>query len=111
MYLLPKTKILLAEAMMRCRKRMTIGVTEANMLRGKTLPELALPCGRRITELHNYLKDCDPFLKYNLVPIKDPFGPSIVEEDLEAIVGSDETEGGCKKVNEKRQVNLLRSAI
>ncbi len=88
--------------MLRCQQRMTIGVTEASMLGSKTLPELILPCQARITELRDYLKECDPGLEYNIVPIVDPFGPSVVESDLEAIVGSKETERGCQKVNEKR---------
>jgi phosphopantetheine adenylyltransferase len=72
------------------------------MLKAKTLPELIIPCQKRISELYNYLKDCDPGLKYNIVPIENPFGPSIVDGELDAILGSEETERGCQKVNEKR---------
>jgi phosphopantetheine adenylyltransferase len=47
--------------------------------------------------------DSDPTLDYILVPIVDPFGPSIVDERLEAIIGSEETKSGCDKVNELRK--------
>ena len=95
-------KILLAEAQLRSLRRITIGVTDTPMLAKKTLSELILPCQQRIAELREYLEDCDLGLEYNIVPIKDPFGPSIVEDDLEAIIGSEESKLGCQKVNEKR---------
>ena len=95
-------KILLAEAQLRTLRRITIGVTDTPMLAKKTLPELILPCKQRIAELREYLVDCDSGIEYNIVPITDPFGPSIVEEDLEAIIGSEESKLGCQKVNEKR---------
>jgi len=33
----------------------------------------------------------------------DPFGPSIVDERLQAIIGSEETRSGCHKVNVLRK--------
>ena len=95
-------KILLAEAQLRSQRRITIGVTDAPMLAKKTLSELILPCQQRIIEVRKYLEDCDPDIVHNVVPIADPFGPSIIEKDLEAIVGSEESRVGCQKVNEKR---------
>lgn len=95
-------KSLLTEAVLRCRKRLTVGVSDDKMVASKTLPEFILPCQKRIVLLREFLIDCDANLEYNIVPISDPFGPSIVEEDLTLIVGSQETERGCQKVNEVR---------
>lgn len=95
-------KILLVEAVLRAEKSLTIGVTENEMLASKKLRELILPTSERIGLLENFLKDCDPTLAYKLEPIVDPFGPSIVDPQLELIVGSEETARGCEKVNEKR---------
>lgn len=102
-------KILLAEAQLRSLRRITIGVTDTPMLTKKTLSELILPCEQRIAELREYLEDCDLGIEYNIVPIKDPFGPSIVEDDLEAIIGSEESKLGCQKVNEKRLEKGLKA--
>ncbi len=95
-------KLLLAEASLRARKRMVIGVTDKEMLGSKVLPELIQPCQTRIRLLTEYLESCDPTVSYEAVPISDAYGPSIVDADLQMIVGSRETEKGCHAVNKKR---------
>ena len=101
-------KILLTDAILRCRKTITVGISDGDMLRKKVLPELILPCETRINNVRDFLQDIDPNLEgYQVVPITDPFGPSIVDTTLELIVGSRETERGCHKVNELRKNNGL----
>ena len=95
-------KVLLEEALKRCSRKMTIGVTDESMTKKKVLHELIQPCEIRMHELKRYLQDRDPKLDYKIVPISDPFGPSIVDKDIQAIIGSEETEAGCRMVNEKR---------
>ena len=81
------------------------------------MPELIQPCEERIRLLLEYLRSCDPSLAYEAVPISDPFGPSIVDADLQLIVGSRETERGCQAVNKKRgekglgQLKVRRSSL
>lgn len=53
------------------------------MVSNKVLCELILPCRIRIDEVEKYLKSVKPNLHYNIVPISDPFGPSIVDENLQ----------------------------
>ena len=51
-----------------------------------------------------FIQDVDRSLhQYKVVPITDPFGPSIVDPNLQLIIGSQETEKGCNKVNEVRE--------
>ena len=69
----------------------------------KTLCELIRPVEERIYLTREYLEDCKPSLRYNIVPILDPFGPSIVEPELECIIVSQETVKGGHMVNSKRQ--------
>ena len=49
------------------------------------------------------MQDTKPSLEYNIVGIKDPFGPSIVEADMGCIVVSQETLKGGHAVNTKRK--------
>ena len=98
-------KILLSTALLRCQREITVGVTDGeNMLRKKLLPELILPCSERISDVKDFLEDVDQTLKeYRVVPIVDPFGPSIEDTSLQLIIGSEETARGCLKVNEVRK--------
>ena len=55
-----------------------------------------------------FIRDVDSSLQqYKVVPITDPFGPSIVDPNLQLIIGSQETEKGCKKVNQVRKEKHL----
>ena len=78
------------------------------MLKSKTLPELILPTEQRMAELRNFLEDCDPTLKYEIVGLTDPCGPAIVYPEIEGIVGSDESRKGCEKINEIREGKGLK---
>ncbi|OTF69849.1 bifunctional coenzyme A synthase-like protein [Euroglyphus maynei] len=95
-------KILLSTAQLKCNRSLTIGVTNEQMLKTKTLPELIEPCEKRIHSLNEYLNDIDPYIHYNVCEISDPFGPAIVDQTLEAIIVSEETIRGGEKINEIR---------
>ena len=69
----------------------------------KTLCELIEPASERIRLLEEFLRDIKPSLTYKVVPIVDPFGPSIVDPDLQCIVVSEETLRGGQAVNKKRE--------
>ena len=60
-----------------------MGVTDETMVSKKLLPELILPVDQRISDVKTFLMDFKPSLEYNVVPISDPFGPSIVDESLQ----------------------------
>jgi len=103
----PGHKILLTSALMRCSSSLTVGVTGPTMLASKTLSELILPVEERVEGVKEFIKEIDDGVEYKVVEITDPFGPSIVDPLLECIVGSEETEKGCKAVNQKRKENEL----
>jgi phosphopantetheine adenylyltransferase len=76
------------------------------MLFTRSAPEVAIqttsfdelgPNGRAI---HTRLKDC--FLTIECVEIQDPFGPTITDESVTALVVSAETRSGGQAVNERR---------
>nr|CAD7574193.1 unnamed protein product [Timema californicum] len=100
-------KIFLSEAVLRCNKRLTVGVTSEEMLKSKILWELIQPCEERVALVRDFLQDIDPQLDYNVVPITDPFGPTKEDPNMEMIVVSTETLKGGLKVNQLRQERNL----
>lgn len=94
-------KLLLSEAALRSNSKVTVGVTEENMLVTKTLWELVEDLDIRIANVHDFLTDICHELEFNVVAISDPFGPSITDPTMELIVVSQETLRGGEKINER----------
>lgn len=95
-------KIILSQAVLKCRSKLCVGVTDTNMLSGKLLWELIESCQKRILDLRDFLDDIDSTIVYDIVPINDMYGPTKNDPSFEMIVVSEETKRGGDKVNEKR---------
>ncbi|KAJ8024780.1 Bifunctional coenzyme A synthase [Holothuria leucospilota] len=97
-------KVLLTESAMRANHKVTVGVTDGAMNHKKILHELIQPCQTRIDDVYNFLWEVKPWIAHKdiIVPIVDPFGPSIVEVDMGCIVVSQETKKGGAAVNKRR---------
>lgn len=100
-------KLLLSESVLRCNKRLTIGVCNDSILNSKTLPEFIDDCDMRIAGIKDFLFDVQPHLEYNIVPINDIYGPTKEDASLQMIVVSKETVRGGEKINEYRKANGL----
>ncbi|XP_049873172.1 bifunctional coenzyme A synthase isoform X2 [Pectinophora gossypiella] len=98
-------KILLSQAVLRATKHVTVGVCDVNMIRFKKLWELIEPVEKRIEAVLNFLKDVNPDLEYNVLPIQDVYGPTKDDPKFQLLVVSEETVRGAQKVNEKRREN------
>lgn len=72
----------------------------------KTLCELIRPYEERRADVHSYLSDVNPYVDYNIVPLEDPFGPTITERHLQCLIVSEETAKGGHAVNQKRKENV-----
>ena len=95
-------KVLLALSAVSARLRLLIGVSEGPLLAKKVLKEMVSSFQDRRERLVNFLASIRPNVNYEIVPIYDPFGPSIVDPHLECIVVSKETEAGGNSVNRRR---------
>ncbi|NXJ69657.1 COASY synthase, partial [Rostratula benghalensis] len=73
----------------------------------KVLAELIEPYEVRAAKLREFLEDVKPSLRYDIVPLADPYGPSVTDPDLRCLVVSEETRRGGEAVNKKRLENGL----
>jgi dephospho-CoA kinase len=100
-------KLLLSMSCLAAKKRLLIGVSAGALLVGKTLGDLMTPFDQRRERLTHYLQSTRPCVNYEIVPIEDPFGPSITDPELQCIVVSTETLKGAESVNRRRVANNL----
>lgn len=96
-------KKLLALAAMHCRDCLTVGVSGDALLAKKKGVELIAPQAERMQNVRDFLGSAFPTLSLNVVPIDDPYGPTISDASIDAIIVSSETIVGAKKINVKRR--------
>jgi len=81
---------------------LTIGLSDAPLLKGKKYSDLIESYDIRKEKMLEFLTSEKPSLQYHVVPLQEPMGPAITNQDLEAIVVSTETIHGAELVNVNR---------
>lgn len=101
-------KQLLSAALLICDKTLVVGVTSEKMFKTKKNSSKIQSITLRKRLVLQFCKSFEPNVEIELHEINDPFGPSIVDKRLEAIVVSSETLKGARLVNEKRIQNKIK---
>ncbi|MGH0121978.1 UNVERIFIED_CONTAM: hypothetical protein FKN15_000519 [Acipenser sinensis] len=104
-------QILLGVSCLLADERFLIGVSDHDLLKNKMLKDLIQPYSVRVKKLRELLQDIKPSLRYEIVPLSDPYGPSITDPHLQCIVVSEETRKGGDAVNKKRLENGLPELV
>ncbi|KAI8970037.1 hypothetical protein BDF20DRAFT_804664, partial [Mycotypha africana] len=101
-------KILLTMTAILAQQSMVVGVTDDCMLLKKKHRELIAPTMDRVHQVKHYLRTIvKRNIQYDVVPIKDPFGPTVTDSTIDALVVSKETLKGGDLVNNERDMRGL----
>ncbi|RKP10073.1 hypothetical protein THASP1DRAFT_28155 [Thamnocephalis sphaerospora] len=95
-------KILLTVATWLTDDRIFCGVTDGGMLQGKQHPEYLESTESRIAHVHSFLTTICRRRNYVVDRLYDPFGPTITDASIDALVVSRETKRGGDAVQKER---------
>ncbi|CDH59735.1 nucleotidylyl transferase [Lichtheimia corymbifera JMRC:FSU:9682] len=95
-------KILLTMTALLANKSVVVGVTDDVMLQSKKFHDQIESIDQRINNVRAFLDTIRHGLIFDIVPITDPFGPTITDSTIQALVCSKETEKGGDAVNTER---------
>lgn len=101
-------KFLLCVAAILAKQKLMCGISSDELLKSKALKEMLFPFSKRKENTQHALNRCREFLpkleqtqnfEFDLFPLCDPFGPTITDPTINAMVCSEETKKGCEKIN------------
>ncbi|MFX1486251.1 MAG: phosphopantetheine adenylyltransferase [Promethearchaeota archaeon] len=83
-------------------KSVILGVTTEEMLKGKPERERILPFEMRKAKIERFLEEKGVADRVKIIPLKDPYGPAISSQEIEAIVVTKETYARAEEINQIR---------
>lgn len=81
---------------------LVVGVMGDDLLKKKAKSELIATFSERKEIVTKFLAIAKPSLTYDILELSDPFGPTITDPTIDAIVVSSETISGANKINQLR---------
>ena len=84
-------------------EKVAIGLCSDKFVAKMDKPHITASYQERLKELKEFLSDLGVLGRALIVPIDDPFGTTLSESCIEALVVSEETEPVGLRINEKRQ--------
>jgi len=88
-------------------ERVMIGLCSDEFAEKLNKPHVTAPYEERLKELKEFLNDSGYSGKAEIIPLNDPYGPTLTESCIEALVVSEETRPTALKINEKRRKTPL----
>ena len=79
-----------------------IGLCTDEFVKKMDKPHLTAPYEERLKELRAFLKASGVSDKAEIIPLNDPYGSTLTDTCIEALVVSEETEKIALKINQKR---------
>jgi cytidyltransferase-like protein len=99
-------KVLLMKAF-EIGERVLIGLCTDKFAEKLSKPHATAPYEERLKELKAFLSDLGFLEIAEIIPLNDPFGPTLADSCIEALVVSEETKPTADKINEKRRATRL----
>ncbi|KAG0705064.1 hypothetical protein DFH29DRAFT_908630 [Suillus ampliporus] len=100
-------KILLSMAAWITSSKVIVGVTDDELLRNKSNKHVLESMAVRMERTQSFLELFRPDLEYEIVAIKDVYGPTGWDPDIQALVVSMETLSGAASIDKKRAAESL----
>jgi len=82
--------------------RVLIGLCTDEFVKRMGKPHVTASYGERLNELEAFLKEHGLLDRAEIIPLNDPYGNTLTDKCIEALVVSEETERTAIKINQKR---------
>ena len=101
----------LLEEAFKVGDRVIIGLSTDEFAESLHKPHVIDCYEKRLNDLNRFLVEKSLNDRATIVPLDDPYGPTIESDEIEGIIVSEETEPGAEDINRKRVKNRKRPLL
>ena len=88
-------------------ERVLIGLCSDEFVKRLGKPHVTASYEERLKELKTFLANLNGSERADIIPLNDPYGPTVTDRCIQALVVSEETKLSGAKINEQRRKNGL----